>query len=100
MAQGLAAGVPQLVMAMSHDQPDNGNRLQRLGVGAYLYPRTFRPKRVAAELSRLMGSAQVREACRMYRHRIEGQMPAREVVRLLEEVHPAVGGARGTGHRA
>src|SRR5690606_14357109 len=32
-AQGLAAGVPQLIMPMSHDQPDNADRIQRLGVG-------------------------------------------------------------------
>jgi UDP:flavonoid glycosyltransferase YjiC (YdhE family) len=32
-AQGMAAGVPQLVQPMSHDQPDNAMRLKRLGVG-------------------------------------------------------------------
>lgn len=32
-AQALAAGVPQLVVAMAHDQPDNGIRVRRLGVG-------------------------------------------------------------------
>src|SRR4029077_6363317 len=38
-AQGLAAGVPQLIMPMAHDQPDQAQRLQRLGVGDYLVPK-------------------------------------------------------------
>jgi UDP:flavonoid glycosyltransferase YjiC (YdhE family) len=47
-AQALAAGVPQLVVAMAHDQPDNGIRVRRLGVGdclpAWRYSaRTARP---------------------------------------------------------
>jgi rhamnosyltransferase subunit B len=32
-AAGLAAGVPQLVVPLSHDQPDNGMRVRRLGAG-------------------------------------------------------------------
>ncbi len=32
-AAGLAAGVPQLVLPLSHDQPDNGMRVRRLGAG-------------------------------------------------------------------
>ncbi|AXK40379.1 glycosyltransferase [Crenobacter cavernae] len=35
-AQALAAGVPQLVTPMAHDQPDNAARLARLGVAASL----------------------------------------------------------------
>ncbi|MCB1226318.1 MAG: glycosyltransferase family 1 protein [Verrucomicrobiales bacterium] len=33
LSQALAAGVPQLVVPMAHDQPDNARRLERLGVG-------------------------------------------------------------------
>ena len=87
VAQGLAAGVPQLVMAMSHDQPDNGARLARLGVGAYLYPKAFTSERVAAELARLTESPEVARACLACRSRVEGQMPAEAVFRLLEETH-------------
>ena len=87
VAQGLAAGVPQLVMAMSHDQPDNGYRLTRLGVGTYLYPRAFTGKRVSAALARLANSRGVAEACRRCRARVEEQMPAEAVFHLLEEAH-------------
>ncbi|HEX5139058.1 MAG TPA: nucleotide disphospho-sugar-binding domain-containing protein [Planctomycetota bacterium] len=33
VAQGLRAGIPQLVVAMAHDQHDNGSRLEDLGAG-------------------------------------------------------------------
>lgn len=88
VAQGLAAGIPQLVMAMSHDQPDNGSRVQGLGAGKYLYPRAFTPGRVEGLLRTLLTSAAVGEACRACRERIRAQMPAEAVVELLEEVHP------------
>ena len=87
VAQGLAAGVPQLVMAMSHDQPDNGYRLTRLGMGAYLYPKAFTPDRASAALARLTQSPEVARACLAWRARIEGQMPAAAVSRFLEEAH-------------
>ncbi len=87
VAQGLAAGVPQLVMAMSHDQPDNGHRLARLGVGAYLYPRAFTGERVAAALARLTASSDVAQACRACRALADGQMPGEAVFRLLEDAH-------------
>lgn len=63
-AQGFAAGIPQLVMPMSHDQPDNALRLRRLGVGAALPPARFTGPRVAAALDRLLGSDATLARCR------------------------------------
>ncbi len=37
-SQCLAAGVPQFIMPLSHDQPDNAARIKRLGAGDYRYP--------------------------------------------------------------
>lgn len=53
VAHGLAAGVPQLVVPLSFDQPDNANRLVRLGVAERLDRRRFTPGRAAAALDRL-----------------------------------------------
>jgi rhamnosyltransferase subunit B len=53
-SQALAAGVPQVIMAMSHDQPDNATRLIRLGVGEMLRRRQFTPPCLTAALSRLL----------------------------------------------
>ena len=61
-AQGLAAGLPQLVMPMAHDQPDNASRLIRLGVGRALPPRAFTPERVGETLGELTISPVVQRA--------------------------------------
>ncbi len=53
-AQGLAAGVPQVVMPMAHDQPDNAARLVRLGVGATLLPKKFTTDNLAKALGTLL----------------------------------------------
>jgi UDP:flavonoid glycosyltransferase YjiC (YdhE family) len=63
-SQGLRAGIPQLVMAMSHDQPDNVNRLRRLGVGEAISRAAYKGPAIAKALSRLLGSSEVAENCR------------------------------------
>jgi len=99
VAQGLAAGVPQLVMPMSHDQPDNGARLRRLGVGDYLYPRVFRAAAVTARLEHLLTSADVGRACERYRELMTRQMSTVEVVGAIEACLPAESAHRGTDER-
>lgn len=69
-AQGLAAGIPQLVMPMGFDQPDNAERLVRLGVGSWVSPRRFRGSRVADALEGLLSSEKVAGACRSARERL------------------------------
>ena len=55
-AQGLAAGVPQVVRPMSFDQFDNSRRLVRLGVAEEISVRAFRGPAIAAALERLLES--------------------------------------------
>ena len=52
----MRSGRPMLVVPHAHDQPDNAARLSRLGVARTLSPRRYTPKRVAAELRRLLDS--------------------------------------------
>jgi rhamnosyltransferase subunit B len=64
MSQALAAGVPQLIMPLAHDQFDNLARVKKLGAGAGVGVRRFTGRRVAAVLTRLLDSAEVTNACR------------------------------------
>ena len=84
LAQGLAAGVPQLVMPMAHDQPDNAQRLQRLGVGDYLLPKRFHVDAVTAKLHTLLGSAEVQASCQKAKALMAAQMPPERVADLLQ----------------
>ena len=85
-AQGLAAGVPQLLFPMAHDQPDQAQRLKRLGVADYLYPQHFRPAAVARKLQHLLSSPSVAQSCRELQTRMRTQMPPEQVVAALESV--------------
>lgn len=64
MARGFAAGVPQLLMPMAHDQPDNAVRARRLGVAERIRGRDWSERTVAPALDRLLGDPAVAQACR------------------------------------
>ena len=69
-ARGLAAGVPQLVVPMAHDQPDNADRLRRLGVAEVLPSGRFTATRAAAALDRLLKDESVAAACDRWRSHV------------------------------
>ncbi len=96
VSQGLGAGVPQLILPMSHDQPDNANRLRRLGTGDFLYRRDWTPDRIAARLDLLMRSRDVRAACETAAARCREARAAEIVVAQLERL-ARPGGVEGTG---
>jgi rhamnosyltransferase subunit B len=53
-AQALRAGCPMMVMPYAHDQPDNGERVTRLGVARTMDRTRYNPASVAAELRQLL----------------------------------------------
>ncbi len=68
-AQGLAAGIPQLVMPLAHDEFDNAARIRRLGVGSEIRPSRFHGPAVARELDALLTSPAVAKSCRQIAER-------------------------------
>jgi UDP:flavonoid glycosyltransferase YjiC (YdhE family) len=88
-AQALAAGVPQLLMPMGFDQPDNAARIVRLGVGEAIAPAKFTGERVAAALTRLLSSDHVASACRRWSGETNGVNGVRNACDLLEEQYEA-----------
>ena len=84
-AQGLAAGVPQVVTPMGFDQPDNAARLKRLDVAEIVYPKAFRAPVVAAALNRVLSSEDTRVACQRIRGRMDPDAALRRACDLLEE---------------
>jgi UDP:flavonoid glycosyltransferase YjiC (YdhE family) len=70
-AQALRAGKPMIVVPFSHDQPDNGRRVERLGAGRIIPRSRYRADRVARELRTLLtagyASAARATACEMER---------------------------------
>jgi UDP:flavonoid glycosyltransferase YjiC (YdhE family) len=54
MAQALRAGRPMIVVPYSHDQPDNGMRVKRLGVARIIPRGKYRADRAGGELKMLL----------------------------------------------
>src|SRR4029079_13477896 len=80
----MAAGVPQLIQPMSHDQPDNAERVRRLGVGAELPVKHFRGPRVAETLrTTLIESPGVAAKCREVAARFVSAKPIEQTCDLI-----------------
>ena len=63
MAQSLRAGIPQLVVPLGFDQPENASRVVELGVGVTLHPHQYSHKALIGALSTLMEPV-MRQNCR------------------------------------
>ncbi len=90
VAQGVSAGIPQVVRPMGFDQFDNGARLERLGIGAAIPRRKFRARRVAHVLDKLLSSDRVASRTRELAGEIE---PDRGVRLTCEAIEATAGGA-------
>lgn len=85
-AQAMAAGVPQLVMPMAFDQPDNAARLERLGIGASLRPGKYRSKQAAQKLEHLLGSRQVQKSCAAISAKVDFQRALDTACAAIEKI--------------
>jgi rhamnosyltransferase subunit B len=85
ISQGFAAAVPQLIMPMAHDQPDNAHRLEQIGAGLSLTPRQFTAGRVADALSRLLSEASFANASGQCADRIQSGSSPEPMLDWLEK---------------
>jgi UDP:flavonoid glycosyltransferase YjiC (YdhE family) len=86
-AQALAAGRPQLIVPFAHDQPDNAERVRRLGAGASLKPRKADAAGLARKLAELLADERLAAGAAKCAERI--QDPQRDVAAacdLIEEL--------------
>jgi UDP:flavonoid glycosyltransferase YjiC (YdhE family) len=60
-AQAMRSGRPLLVMPYAHDQPDNAERVARLGIARTIPRQRYTPAGAAAELRHLLDSPVYRQ---------------------------------------
>ena len=84
-AQGLKAGVAQIVVPMAYDQPDNAARLERLGVASTLSQRRLNGDNLAATLSKLLARPDLSQRLSESAHRFDHDASLDETCRLIEE---------------
>ncbi len=96
VSHAMAAGIPQLIMPRSYDQPDNARRVKELGVGDWIKPKAFCGRTIARKLERLLTSPVVQARCRTKAQRFRDSDPMGEVCLLIEGLQemgrPAVSG--------
>jgi rhamnosyltransferase subunit B len=88
-AQGMAAGIPHLVVAMAHDQPDNGRRLKRLGVADVIPAKRFSAERGAEAMGKLLDEEH-RAACKKVRGLFSQDNPFLQTADFIEALHSGV----------
>jgi UDP:flavonoid glycosyltransferase YjiC (YdhE family) len=89
LANALAAGVPQLVLAKGADRPDNAARLKELGVAEFLPPPKWQPSIIADALLSLIQSQAVRESCRELAGRMKDSDSVTAACEVLEQARDA-----------
>ncbi|MGH8048803.1 MAG: glycosyltransferase [Chthoniobacterales bacterium] len=85
-SQAFAAGIPQLIMPLAHDQPDNADRVRRLGAGSFLWPREFTAQALVRELDVLLAQ---QSRCEELALRVNSDKPADALLAALSHVGPA-----------
>ena len=85
VAQGIAAGIPQLPTPLAFDQFDNASRLIDLGVGASLPQRKYSARSAADALERLIGDEALGARCRALVDRLPAH-PLDETAVLIEGI--------------
>jgi rhamnosyltransferase subunit B len=84
-AQAIAAGIPQLVVPSTHDQPDNAVRVRRLGLGDFLLPKAYTPANVERSLRRLT-NPDLRKNCQHRARELVGSQSLEKASLLIEEL--------------
>jgi rhamnosyltransferase subunit B len=86
-AQALVAGIPQFIMPMAFDQPDNAHRLARLGVARWLKPQHFTATKLAHELDLLFRDQATTEAVNTLAERMTHEPDAAtEAIQAIDEL--------------
>ncbi|HTU93488.1 MAG TPA: glycosyltransferase [Gemmataceae bacterium] len=84
--QALAAGIPQLIVPVFLDQPDNGRRLARLGVAATVHRTAYRAREMCRKLAYLLDSTEVAVRCREYAARCRESNALEKACVALEQL--------------
>lgn len=87
IAQALAAGIPQIIRPMTHDQPDNAARVEALGTGVVITPKGYTAHNVAEKLNGLLSSSDALALSKQYAQRIDPERSLQETCDLIEEIY-------------
>jgi UDP:flavonoid glycosyltransferase YjiC (YdhE family) len=94
-----AVGRPMLVMPCAWDQPDNAERVARLGIARTISRRRYTPARVAAELHRLLNDPRYTQRASLVGVQVRQEDGARVACDALCGLLKTAGSDRGRAFR-
>lgn len=83
-AQSIAAGIPQLVVPMAHDQFDNADRVVGLGLGYRMTQKEFAGSLGGPVLDRMIDEEKYRTRCERYASLLSRSTALDDTAKLLE----------------
>lgn len=83
-AQAIKAGIPQLIRPIKYDQPDNADRIYKLGLGTYVMPEKFKAEQVAPMLGNMLQKAKSSKALRFYAEDVNNSRAIVDACDLIE----------------
>lgn len=84
-SQCLAAGIPQLVVFMALDQPDNAARVERLGVGLSISRKTLTAERLLPLAKRCLTDERIKTSVARHAELMKKRQPLMPLLAWLEE---------------
>jgi rhamnosyltransferase subunit B len=84
-SQCLAAGIPQLVVHMALDQPDNAARVERLGVGLGISSKNLTESRLLPLAKRCLTDKKIKESVAHHAALMQPRPSTDEMFRWVEE---------------
>lgn len=84
-AQAIRAGIPQLIRPLAFDQPDNANRIHKLGLGTFIFPEHFNAETAAPILKAMIDYAPHNKNLAMYSADLKRSNAIEKACDLIEE---------------
>lgn len=85
-SQAMKAGTPQLIMPMTHDQPDNAERLERLGIAQTIWPTKFTANNIAKVLNDLITNQHYKVAAKQIAEKLRQENGLLSAAKLIEQL--------------
>ena len=86
LSQAVRAGIPHLVVPNAHDQPDNGQRIERLGLGLSIGARGYRRRGAARAIGELLRSQAIRRRCQEFAPRVDAAASLGRACSFIEKL--------------
>jgi rhamnosyltransferase subunit B len=84
-SQAFSAGIPQIVIPLTFDQPDTAARVQRLGAGLTLRPKDYRSDKVAELLHKIHTDPSYRLQARELQKKVQGTSGLTRACEVIEQ---------------